>query len=63
MADREVTYRLFTKRRKAIKQHKDLRTDPRYNQKTEKSVAERKREWEDYEAEQEIEEYETSINH
>jgi hypothetical protein len=58
MADREVTSRLFTKRRKAIKQHKDLRQDPRYRSNTEKSVKERMREWEDYEADQEIEEYE-----
>lgn len=58
MADREQTYRLFTKRRKAIKQHQMLRQDAQYRSIVEKSVKERMRLLEAYEAEQEIRDYE-----
>ena len=57
MADREVTSRLFTKRRKAIKQHQMLRQDPVYRSQVEKSIKERKRLLEDLEAEEEIRNY------
>lgn len=58
VADREQTLKRFTKRRKAILQHKNLRQDPRYRSTVEKSIKERIRELEDYEASLEIEEYE-----
>ena len=57
MADRETTLRLFTKRRKAIKLHKELRQDPKYRSNMEKTIRERKRVLEDHEAEREIKDY------
>ncbi len=57
MADREVTSRLFTKRRKAIKLHQELRQDPKYRSIIERSMKERKRVLEALEAKYEIKEY------
>ena len=57
MADREITSRLFTKRRKATKQHQMLRQDPVYRSQVERSIKERKRLLEDLEAEEEIRDY------
>jgi hypothetical protein len=57
MADREQTLRRFTKRRRAINLHKELRQDPKYRSVIEKSIKERKRSLEEWEAEQEIEDY------
>ena len=53
MADREQTARLYTKHR----QHKNLRQDPKYRQKKEKTKKERERVLEDHDAEQQIKEF------
>ena len=56
LSDREVTKSLFIKRIKN-KQHKDLRQDPRYRSKKEKTLKERRRVLEEVEAETEIKEF------
>lgn len=53
MADREQTVRRFIKN----KQHKDLRQDPRYKQKKEKTKKELERVLEEHDAEQQIKEF------
>jgi hypothetical protein len=60
VANREITYRLFTKRRKSINLHKEIRQNPQYRQRVEKSYKERLRDIEDTEAYEEIEKYDNT---
>jgi hypothetical protein len=57
MANRDITRLLFTKRRKAINLHKNLRQNQQYRQKVEKSYKEAIRRIEDEEAFAEIEDH------
>jgi len=56
MSDREVTKSQYIKRIKN-KQHKDLRQDPQYRQRKERTLKERVRVLEEAEAEMEIKEF------
>ena len=58
MADREIFSQLYTKhKRSKIKLHRELRNDPQYRQKKEKTKKERERIIEVQEAELQIKEF------